>query len=190
MILLIDNYDSFTFNLFQMIEKLGYSCRVIRNDDMNVSDLAALKPSHIVISPGPGRPEDAGVTLDLIERLQGRVPILGICLGHQAIGQVFGGKVIHAPTPNHGKQSSINHQQLGMFSGLSSPLIVARYHSLIIEKSSLPSCLEITSETSDGLIMGVRHRSLPIEGLQFHPESMATESGPELVKNFLERDAA
>jgi anthranilate synthase/aminodeoxychorismate synthase-like glutamine amidotransferase len=187
MILLIDNYDSFTFNLFQLIEKLGFSCRVIRNDEMSVSEIENLNPSHIVISPGPGRPEDAGITLELINKTNGRIPILGICLGHQAIGQAFGAEVVRAPAPRHGKQSSIQHRRTGTFAGLQSPMIVARYHSLILDRKSLPSCFQITSETEDGLIMGIRHQQLPIEGLQFHPESMATEQGPLLVKNFIER---
>jgi len=189
MIVLIDNYDSFSYNLFQLIEKLGYRCRVIRNDELSVEEIILLKPSHIVLSPGPGRPESAGIMLNLITAVKGNIPILGICLGHQAIGHVFGAQIIHAPVPHHGKQSSVCHNKLGLFSGLSSPLLVARYHSLVIDRKTLPTCLEITSETTEGLIMGVRHQSLPIQGLQFHPESMATEYGLELVKNFLERVA-
>jgi len=190
MILLIDNYDSFTFNLFQLIEQLGHTCEVVRNDQMSVAQVEKLRPSHLVISPGPGRPEQAGVVLELIQRLSGHIPILGICLGHQAIGHAFGAKIIHAPSPLHGKQSLITHDQRGLFYGVTNPLVVARYHSLIIERESLPSCLEISAQTSEGLIMGVRHRTLAIEGLQFHPESIATEYGAELMKNFFTKMAA
>ncbi len=187
MILLIDNYDSFTFNLYQLIAHLGYGCKVVRNDELSVGELEGLKPSHVIVSPGPGRPDKAGVTVELIRHLQGRIPILGICLGHQAIGQAFGGRVVHAPSPMHGQTSVITHQHGGLFSGMPSSLTVARYHSLVVDKESLPSCLMITSETADGIIMGLRHRTMAIEGLQFHPESIATPEGPRLVENFLKR---
>lgn len=187
MILLIDNYDSFTFNLFQLVEKLGRKCKVIRNDEKSLSEIESMDFTHLIISPGPGRPEEAGVTVDLIRRLQGKKPILGVCLGHQAIGHVFGGKVVRGREAFHGKQSLVHHRQKGMFKDLQSPLLVARYHSLVIEKESLPTCLAITSETEDGVIMGVRHRELDIEGVQFHPESMATENGSVLIANFLSR---
>ncbi len=188
MTLLIDNYDSFTFNLYQLIEKLGFRCKVVRNNEITLQKAKALKPKWLVISPGPGRPDEAGITMSLIREMGSRrIPVLGVCLGHQAIGQVFGGKIIHAPSPQHGKESIIQHDKRGLFSGLKGPLKVARYHSLIIEKRTLPNCLEITCETQDGLIMGVRHKTLPIEGLQFHPESIATPKGPTLVANFFQR---
>jgi anthranilate synthase/aminodeoxychorismate synthase-like glutamine amidotransferase len=191
MILLIDNYDSFTYNLKQCIEALGRPCQVVRNDAITISEIAALTGlDAIVISPGPGRPFEAGISLETIRRFGGQIPILGVCLGHQAIGEAFGGNVIRAPRPKHGKISVIRHAGQGLFKGLKASLRVTRYHSLIIERSTLPSCLEITAETSDGLIMGVRHRGLPggapVEGVQFHPESIATEKGEEILENFLE----
>jgi anthranilate synthase/aminodeoxychorismate synthase-like glutamine amidotransferase len=187
MILLIDNYDSFTFNLYQLIEQLGRHCKVVRNDQISIAEIEDLAPSQIVISPGPGRPDEAGITLDVIRAFQGRLPILGVCLGHQAIGQVFGAKVVKATSPKHGKRSEIQHQERGVFAGLRSPLLATRYHSLIVEKASLPECLEITSEAEGGVIMGLRHRHFDIEGVQFHPESIATEFGAELMENFLRR---
>jgi anthranilate synthase/aminodeoxychorismate synthase-like glutamine amidotransferase len=191
MILLIDNYDSFTYNLKQCVETVGRSCLVIRNDAISLSEIAAMSGlDAIIISPGPGRPFEAGISLEAIRRFAGQIPILGVCLGHQAIGEAFGGRVIRAPRPKHGKLSAIRHAGRGIFEGLKAPLRVTRYHSLIIERSSLPSCLEITAETADGLIMGIRHRGLPggapVEGVQFHPESVATEKGEEILVNFLE----
>jgi para-aminobenzoate synthetase component 2 len=187
MILLIDNYDSFTFNLYQLIEKLGYACKVVRNDQINIEEIEVLAPSQIVLSPGPGRPEDAGITLEVIRVFQGRIPILGVCLGHQAIGQVYGAKVVKALSPKHGKRSQITHQQRGVFAGVTSPFLATRYHSLVVERVSLPTCLEITSESEGGVIMGLRHKEFDIEGVQFHPESIATEYGSELIQNFLQR---
>lgn len=183
MILLIDNYDSFVYNLYQYLAELGADCRVIRNDAMRCDELLALQPQGIVLSPGPGRPEQAGVCLELIQRAE--VPLLGVCLGHQAIAQAFGGRVIHAPYLMHGKTSPISHQQTGLFAGLPSPLTVARYHSLVAEAASLPAELEVTAGTADGVIMALRHRQRPIHGLQFHPESIASEGGHALLQNFL-----
>jgi anthranilate synthase/aminodeoxychorismate synthase-like glutamine amidotransferase len=188
MILLIDNYDSFTYNLKQYIEELGSQCVVYRNDAIGLEQIATLSPRRIVISPGPGNPDSAGITLDLIRSFAGRIPILGVCLGHQAIGQAFGGKVIRAPRPKHGKISRVSHHGKGLFAGVPSPFNVARYHSLIVERESLPDCLEISAESEDGLIMGLRHRKLEVQGVQFHPESIATENGRELLGNFVGRD--
>jgi anthranilate synthase component 2 len=185
MILLIDNYDSFTYNLKQYIEELGSRCLVYRNDAITVEQIRSLGPSGIVISPGPGDPDSAGITLEVIRGLGSRFPILGVCLGHQAIGQAFGGRVVRAPRPKHGKVSSIAHRGQGVFAGVPSPFKVARYHSLVIERGSVPDCLEVTAESEDGLIMGVRHRELDVHGVQFHPESIATEHGHELLRNFL-----
>jgi anthranilate synthase component II len=186
MILLIDNYDSFVYNLYQALAGAGAECRVLRNDALSVSEVLALKPQAVVLSPGPGRPEQAGICLDLIPAVQGRFPLLGVCLGHQSIAQAFGGKIVRTQAM-HGKTSAIQHQGQGLFAGLPSPLTVARYHSLVAERDSFPACLEITAESEDGLIMGLRHRELPIEGLQFHPESIATEAGPALLNHFLKR---
>lgn len=185
MILLIDNYDSFTYNIKQYIEELGSECAVYRNDALSLREIEMLAPEKIVLSPGPGNPDSAGITLDLICEFAGKIPILGVCLGHQAIGQAFGGKVVRAPQPKHGKVSKITHQGRGVFSGLPSPYRVARYHSLIVDRDSLPSCLEVTAESEDGLIMGIQHLNHDIQGVQFHPESVATEHGHELFKNFL-----
>ncbi|HEY7872395.1 MAG TPA: aminodeoxychorismate/anthranilate synthase component II [Rudaea sp.] len=190
MILMIDNYDSFTFNLVQYLGELGEDVRVARNDALSVADVRKLAPDRIVISPGPGTPDQAGVTLALIEKLGGEIPILGVCLGHQSIGQAFGGRVIRAPQIMHGKTSPIHHDSRGVFAGLSNPFTATRYHSLVVEKSSLPACLEVTAWTqnADGgidEIMGLRHRTLPIEGVQFHPESILTEHGHDLLRNFL-----
>jgi len=185
MLLMIDNYDSFTYNLVQYLGELGEQVRVIRNDEMTVDEIEALAPERIVVSPGPCTPNEAGVSLGVIERFQGRVPILGVCLGHQAIGQAFGGKVIHAQTLMHGKVSSIHHAGKGVFAGLPSPYQATRYHSLAIERASCPQSLEVTAWTDDGEIMGVRHRSLAVEGVQFHPESILTEHGHALLRNFL-----
>ncbi|HWU67274.1 MAG TPA: aminodeoxychorismate/anthranilate synthase component II [Stenotrophobium sp.] len=191
MILMIDNYDSFTYNLVQYLGELGAEVQVHRNDQITVDQVAALGPSHIVLSPGPCTPNEAGICLALIERLQGRFPILGVCLGHQAIGQAFGGKVVRARAVMHGKVSPVHHDGSGVFRGLPSPYTATRYHSLIVESESLPSCLEVTAWTqhADGArdeIMGMRHKSLPIEGVQFHPESILTEHGHTLLRNFIE----
>ena len=185
MILLIDNYDSFTYNLFQYLSQLDVRVRVLRNDAITVEGIARLKPEALVISPGPGRPEEAGVSGRAIRELAGRLPILGVCLGHQAIGEVFGGRVVRAKKPMHGKISSIRHRGKGVFKGLPSPFPATRYHSLVVERRGLPRCLEITAETEDGLIMGLRHRHFPIHGVQFHPESVMTKEGMRLLENFV-----
>ena len=187
MLLMIDNYDSFTYNLVQYFGELGEDVRVIRNDEMTVPEIAALGAERIVLSPGPCSPNEAGVCLEVLDRLKGKVPILGVCLGHQAIGQAFGGKVVHAKTLMHGKTSMIHHEGRGVFAGLPSPYEATRYHSLAIERASCPGDLEITAWTEDGEIMGVRHRSLPVEGVQFHPESILTQHGHALLRNFLAR---
>lgn len=186
MFLLIDNYDSFTYNLFHYLEELGARVDVVRNDAITVADVMARAPEGIIISPGPGRPEESGIIEDLIRTASGRIPILGICLGHQAIGSVFGGKVVRAPRVMHGKMSAIEHHGGSVFSGLPSPFQATRYHSLLVERASLPDCLEITGETEDGLIMGLSHRTLPVHGVQFHPESIASEHGHHLLRNFLD----
>jgi len=191
MILMIDNYDSFTYNLVQYFGELGAEVEVHRNDQITVAEVAAKKPSHIVLSPGPCTPNEAGICLDLLARLQGQFPILGVCLGHQSMGQAFGGKVVRARAVMHGKTSPVHHAQQGVFTGLPSPFIATRYHSLIVEKASLPDCFEITAWTqhADGSmdeIMGLRHKTQPIEGVQFHPESILTEHGHAMLKNFLE----
>ncbi len=186
MILLIDNYDSFTYNLWHYLGELGAEVNVWRNDTLSVSEALALKPSGIVISPGPCDPDKAGICLDLIKAAAGHVPLLGVCLGHQAIGQVFGGNVVRAPTPVHGKVAEIHHNGVGLFAGLPSPFKATRYHSLVVDRATLPSCLTVTAETSDGLIMGLQHVSLPVHGVQFHPESIASESGHRLLRVFLE----
>jgi anthranilate synthase/aminodeoxychorismate synthase-like glutamine amidotransferase len=185
MILLIDNYDSFTFNLVHFLGDLGARCDVRRNDQLTVGEALGLKPEAIVISPGPCTPNDAGICLDLIAAAAGRVPILGVCLGHQAIGQAFGGKVKRAPVPMHGKISQILHRGTDLFEGLPSPFAATRYHSLVVERSSLPEALQVTAWTEDGLIMGLRHERLPVFGVQFHPESIASEHGHRLLANFL-----
>jgi anthranilate synthase component 2 len=185
MILLIDNYDSFTYNLYQYISELGFDCRVVRNDAIDVPGIRKLKPEAIVISPGPGTPEESGITLSVIRELAGKFPIFGVCLGHQAIGQAFGGKVVRLKTPMHGKVSEICHRGKGVFAGLKAPLMATRYHSLIVDRRSLPKCLEITAETRDGVIMGLRHKRYQVEGVQFHPESIMTEEGKGLLANAL-----
>jgi anthranilate synthase component 2 len=189
MILVIDNYDSFTYNLVQILAVLDPDVRVLRNDAASVTELLEMKPDRIVISPGPGRPEDAGVSCDLI-RQNRSIPLLGVCLGHQAIGAVFGGVVERAPVLMHGKTSEISHEGKGVFRGLPSPFVATRYHSLVVRRDSVPEELEITAQTSDGLVMGLSHRSLPIVGVQFHPESILTTEGARLVANFVERGAA
>jgi len=186
MMLLIDNFDSFTFNLVQVLGSLGAELKVVRNDALTVAQVEALRPERIVISPGPCTPNEAGISLDVIRTFAGRVPLLGVCLGHQAIGQAFGGRVVRAPVPVHGKTASMRHDGRGVFRGLPQPLIAARYHSLVVERESLPECLEVTA-WSDGLIMGLRHREWPwLEGIQFHPESFLTPEGRRLLGNFLE----
>jgi anthranilate synthase/aminodeoxychorismate synthase-like glutamine amidotransferase len=185
MILVIDNYDSFTYNLVQYLGELGARLEVRRNDQTTVEEIARLAPERIVISPGPKTPSEAGICLDVIEKLAGRLPILGVCLGHQAIGQAFGGKVIRAPEIMHGKTSEIRHDGKTIFSGLPNPFSATRYHSLIVERGSLPAVLEISATTSDGLIMGLRHREMKVEGVQFHPESVLTDAGKQLLANFL-----
>ena len=185
MLLIIDNYDSFTYNLFHFLGELGATMEVRRNDQIAVEEALDLAPQAIVLSPGPCDPDRAGICLDLIAAAAGKVPILGVCLGHQAIGQAFGGIVRRANLPMHGKVSQIKHEGRGVFAGLPSPLGATRYHSLTIERASLPDCLEITAETDDGLIMGLQHRDLPLHGVQFHPESIASEHGHALLANFL-----
>jgi anthranilate synthase component 2 len=185
MLLMIDNYDSFTYNLVQYFGELGEDVKVVRNDEMTVAQIEQLAPERIVLSPGPCTPNEAGVSLEIIETFKGRVPLLGVCLGHQAIGQAFGGKIVHAKTLMHGKVSRIHHAGQGVFRGLPTPYDATRYHSLAIEPQSCPQELEVTAWTEDGEIMGVRHRSLPIEGVQFHPESILTEHGHALLRNFL-----
>ncbi|MBO0710230.1 MAG: aminodeoxychorismate/anthranilate synthase component II [Acetobacteraceae bacterium] len=185
MILLIDNYDSFTYNLVHFLGDLGARCDVRRNDTLTAADALALKPEAIVISPGPCTPNEAGICLDLVAAASGRVPILGVCLGLQAIGQAFGGRVVRAPVPMHGKLSHIAHRSGDIFTGLPSPFAATRYHSLIVERDTLPDTLVATAWTEDGLIMGLRHRSLPVFGVQFHPESIASQHGHELLANFL-----
>ena len=188
MILMLDNYDSFTYNLVQYLGELGEDVKVVRNDELGVDEIERLAPARIVLSPGPCTPNEAGVSLAVIERFKGRVPILGVCLGHQAIGQAFGGKVVHAKTLMHGKVSRIHHNGAGVFRGLPTPYDATRYHSLAIERASCPDELEVTAWTEDGEIMGVRHRSLPVEGVQFHPESILTQHGHALLRNFLNEE--
>jgi len=185
MLLMIDNYDSFTYNLVQYLGELGADVQVYRNDALTLEQIAAWRPDGIVLSPGPCTPSEAGICVPLIQRFAGEIPILGVCLGHQAIGQAFGGRVVRAGRVMHGKLSAVTHHEQGVFAGLQSPLTVTRYHSLAIERASLPSCLEITAESDDGEIMGVRHRQLAVEGVQFHPEAILTEQGHELLANFL-----
>jgi len=185
-LLLLDNYDSFTYNLLHYLSELGRQVVVKRNDAVSVADVLSMKPEAIVISPGPGTPDESGICLELVKQVSGKIPLLGVCLGHQTIGQVFGGKVIRAPKPMHGKVSSITHKGQGVFKRLPSPFNATRYHSLIVEKASLPDCLEITAETEDGIIMGLQHKQHKVHGVQFHPESIASEYGHQLLKNFLE----
>jgi anthranilate synthase/aminodeoxychorismate synthase-like glutamine amidotransferase len=185
MLLVIDNYDSFTYNLVQYLGELGQEVRVVRNDAMTVEQIAALKPERIVISPGPCTPKEAGISVETIKRLAGSIPILGVCLGHQSIGEAFGGEVVRAERLMHGKTSMIRHDQRTVFRNLPNPFEATRYHSLIVRRESLPSCLEVSAETAEGEIMGLRHRILPIEGVQFHPESILTRPGKDLLRNFL-----
>jgi len=186
MLLMIDNYDSFTYNLVQYFGELEQDVAVFRNDKITLDKISELKPRHIVISPGPCTPNEAGISVPLIKAFAGRTPILGVCLGHQAIGQAFGGRIVHAKQVMHGKTSAIRHDAQGVFRGLPDPLQATRYHSLVIERASLPDCLAITAWTDDGEIMGVRHKTLPVEGVQFHPESILTERGHALLANFLQ----
>lgn len=185
MLLMIDNYDSFTYNLVQYLGELGEDVRVFRNDQITVDDVVNLKPARIVISPGPCTPNEAGISVPLIERLGGKIPILGVCLGHQSIGQAYGGRIIRAKELMHGKISMIHHRDQSVFRGLPTPFEATRYHSLVIERETIPACLEITAWTEDGEIMGVRHRELAVEGVQFHPESILTQHGHELLANFI-----
>jgi para-aminobenzoate synthetase component 2 len=184
-VIVIDNYDSFTYNLVQYLQELGANCEVLLNDRTSAEELLERKPDGILLSPGPGTPDDAGITLSTIEKAKGIIPIFGVCLGHQSIGQAFGANVVRAARLMHGKTSPIEHDGAGVFTGLPCPMIATRYHSLVIEPSSVPECLVVTAHTKEGEIMGVRHRSLPIEGVQFHPESILTESGMKMMGNWL-----
>jgi anthranilate synthase/aminodeoxychorismate synthase-like glutamine amidotransferase len=185
MLLIIDNYDSFTYNLVQYLGELGAEMKVVRNDEMNVDELEALRPERILISPGPGTPDDAGVTLGTIERFAGKVPLFGVCLGHQAIGQHFGGKVVRAPEPVHGKPVQILHDGRTLFADIPNNFAAGRYHSLIVDRDEWPDELEVSAESPDGLVMGLRHREKKVEGVQFHPESILTDHGKKLLQNFL-----
>lgn len=185
MLLIIDNYDSFTWNLYQYFCELEAEVEVVRNDQISLAAITALAPGHLVISPGPGTPNEAGISLAAIRHFAGQIPLLGVCLGHQAIAQAFGGNVVRAARVMHGKTSRITHQQQGVFAGLNSPLTVTRYHSLLVDPDTLPACLEVTAWGPEGEIMGLRHRQLPLEGVQFHPESILSEQGHTLLRNFL-----
>ena len=185
MLLMIDNYDSFTYNLVQYFGELGQAVQVHRNDEISLDDIARLAPQYLVLSPGPCSPLEAGISVAAIERFAGQIPLLGVCLGHQSIGQAFGGKIVHAKQLMHGKTSPVHHLDVGVFRGLPNPVTCTRYHSLVIERDSLPDCLEITAWTDDGEIMGVRHKTLAVEGVQFHPESILTEHGHAMLRNFL-----
>jgi anthranilate synthase/aminodeoxychorismate synthase-like glutamine amidotransferase len=187
MLLVIDNYDSFTYNLVQYLGEMGQEIRVVRNDELPAAEIAALAPSHIVISPGPCTPNEAGISLEVIKTYAGKIPILGVCLGHQAIGQAFGGKVVRAARVMHGKTSQISHDGKGLFTGLPNPFEATRYHSLLIERASVPDVLDVTAQTAENEIMAVRHKTLPVEGVQFHPESFLTTSGKDLLRNFIAR---
>jgi anthranilate synthase/aminodeoxychorismate synthase-like glutamine amidotransferase len=186
-VLVVDNYDSFVYNLVQYLGELGAIPLVYRHDALSLAEIRALRPDAVLISPGPGRPEDAGVSNDVIRELGSELPVLGVCLGHQCIGQVFGGEVVRAPVIMHGKTSWISHDGAGVFAGLPDPFEATRYHSLVVEREGLPAVLEISAESEDGTIMGLRHRELPIEGVQFHPESILTVGGHQLLRNFLQR---
>lgn len=190
MILVIDNYDSFTYNLVQYLGELGQEVVVRRNDEIDMAGIEALAPDHILISPGPCTPNEAGISLEVIDRFKGIIPIFGVCLGHQAIGQAFGGEVIRAERLMHGKTSPILHRGDSVFAGLPSPFTATRYHSLIVDRNNLPDCLEITAETAEGEIMGLRHKEYDVEGVQFHPESIVTDYGHQILRNFLSRKAA
>jgi anthranilate synthase component 2 len=186
MLLMIDNYDSFTYNLVQYFGELGQDVQVYRNDAITVAEVARLNPDYLVISPGPCAPAQAGISLAAIREFAGKIPLLGVCLGHQSIGEAFGGKIVHAKKLMHGKVSAVNHKNVGVFKDLPNPLTCTRYHSLAIERESLPDCLDVTAWTDDGEIMGVRHKTLAVEGVQFHPESILTERGHDLLTNFLD----
>ena len=186
MIVMLDNYDSFTYNLVQYLCELGAEVAVFRNDEISIQEIEAMQPSHIVISPGPCTPNEAGVSLELIARLAGRVPILGVCLGHQAIGQAFGGRVVRARQVMHGKTSCIRHDEKGIFKEIPNDLVDTRYHSLVVHRDSLPDCLAVSAESEDGEIMGLRHRGLAVEGVQFHPEALLTEHGHRMLQNFID----
>ena len=186
MVLMIDNYDSFTYNLVQYLAELGAQVRVVRNDEISVDEVRSLAPRAIVISPGPSAPDQAGISLELVQHLAGRVPIFGVCLGHQTIGQAFGGKVVRAKRVMHGKVSAVRHDGEGVFRGLPAEFRATRYHSLAVERESLPACLKITAEAEDGEIMGLRHREYAVEGVQFHPEALLTENGHRMLQNFIE----
>jgi anthranilate synthase component 2 len=186
MVLMIDNYDSFTFNLVQYLAELGEDVKVFRNDEITVAEAEELAPQAIVVSPGPSAPERAGISIELITRLAGRIPILGVCLGHQAIGQAFGGKVVRAGRVMHGKGSRVRHDGAGVFRSLPAEFTATRYHSLAVERASLPECLKVSAESEDGEIMGLRHRSLAVEGVQFHPEALLTEHGHQMLQNFIQ----
>jgi len=188
MLLMIDNYDSFTYNLVQYLAEIGQEVKVVRNDKISIEEINKLNPQYIVISPGPCTPNEAGISLELIETFKGKIPILGVCLGHQSIGQAFGGKIIHAQTIMHGKTSKISHNNKGVFKGIKNPFIATRYHSLVIDRESLPNCFDITAWTDDNEIMGIKHKELAIEGVQFHPESILSEYGHDLLKNFLDQN--
>lgn len=187
MLLMLDNYDSFTYNLVQYFGELGEDVRVYRNDEITLEEIARLNPARIVVSPGPCSPAEAGISVPLIREFAGKIPLLGVCLGHQSIGAAFGGDIVHAKQLMHGKTSPVHHNDVGVFKGLPNPLTVTRYHSLAIKRETLPDCLEVTAWTDDGEIMGVRHKTLDVEGVQFHPESILTERGHDLLKNFLTR---
>ncbi len=185
MILVIDNYDSFTYNLVQYLGEIGEELVVRRNDEITVDDIERMAPDRIVISPGPCTPNEAGISVETIQRLAGKVPLLGVCLGHQSIGAAFGGEIVRAKAPMHGKTSLIHHDGRGVFTGLENPFVATRYHSLVIRRETIPECLRISAWTEDGEIMGVRHREFPVEGVQFHPESILTRAGKELLRNFV-----
>jgi anthranilate synthase component II len=185
MLLMLDNYDSFTYNLVQYFGELGEDVHVYRNDEITLDEIAKIKPARIVVSPGPCSPAEAGISVSLIQEFAGKIPVLGVCLGHQSIGAAFGGDIVHAKQLMHGKTSQVHHSDSGVFKGLPNPLTVTRYHSLAIKRETLPDCLEVTAWTEDGEIMGVRHKTLDVEGVQFHPESILTERGHDLLKNFL-----
>lgn len=189
MLLMIDNYDSFTYNLVQYFGELGQEVKVFRNDEIDLQQIEALQPKYLVISPGPCTPNEAGVSVPAIRHFAGKLPIMGVCLGHQGIGQAFGGRIVHAKQLMHGKVSPVKHRDVGMFRGLPNPVTCTRYHSLVIERETLPDCLDVTAWTDDGEIMGVRHKTLPIEGVQFHPESILTDHGHAMLDNFLKEFA-
>jgi len=188
MLLMIDNYDSFTYNLVQYLAEIGQEVKVVRNDKISIEEINKLNPQYIVISPGPCTPNEAGISLELIEAFKGKIPILGVCLGHQSIGQAFGGSIIHAQTIMHGKTSKIFHNNKGVFRGIKDPFVATRYHSLVIEKQTLPNCFDITAWTDDNEIMGIKHKELAIEGVQIHPESILSEYGHDLLKSFLDQN--